>query len=165
MGIYFSQNDIRTIHNPELVEKIQKLLNFVEELVTINKQLSQENQRLKKELNRLKKQSASPTFSAKSYLSKKIKTDSIVKKWQKTKRKTIEIDQEKEILTITQCECGCEEFSTLRTDTKIMQGITIKRNNTSYILKEKKCKNCGKIYKPTIPKDIKGIEFDTELRT
>jgi len=51
------------------------------------------------------------------------------------------------------------------TATKIVQGLAIKRNNTAYHGRRKKCRSCGKIFTPRIPDDLLGLSFDSQTQT
>lgn len=162
-----NESDLQTITDSSLKEKIHKLLNLFEELTQKYTQLHNENQYLKAELAKLKQQSSPPQLSNKRYaLISNLKNKQTQVVWKKSKKKEgLEIDQAIQVPQITTCVCGSKKFNTIRTDKKIVQGIIFKRNNICYIRKEKKCSDCGKVYKGEMPKNIERLSFDPELRT
>ena len=74
------------------------------------------------------------------------------KKWKK-KKKEIPVDHYATLPEPEICSCGSSKFKSLRTKTKIVQGIIIQRNNIAYHGREKQCVNCGKIFKPNLPRE------------
>ncbi len=140
---------------------IKQLLNTIELQAEQIKILEEKVILLEKEIAILKHQPRKPQFPQKqqSFSATKLVKDK-GKHWQKEARKPIEIDQDVNLLEVNICICGSTEFETINTTTKVVQGLIIKRNNTAYHGKKKKCVNCGKIYKPKIPADVKGLSFD-----
>ncbi len=137
----------------------QQILNFFEsqakQIAELTKALELANQ----EIAKLKGQPKKPHFasnkksSSVTYLLK----DNI--KWVK-KAKDLPIDQHINVQTPAVCECGSSQFQSLRTSTKIVQGMIIKRNNISYQGRERQCLTCGRIYKPSFPKG----SFDSTIQ-
>jgi hypothetical protein len=84
--------------------------------------------------------------------------------WKK-KAKEVPIDHHKDAAAQEICVCGSQAFTTIRTTTKVVQGISIQRNNMAYHGKTKQCLNCGKVYQPAFPQDAKGLSFDSSLQT
>lgn len=152
----------------EAKQCIAKLINLVEELHQENQALLTKNQQLEREIARLKKQPLPPQFSSKNYSpTKKLENiENKEKPWKKSaKKETIEIDQEVELPEVEVCNCGNQDFKTLRTTEKIVQDIIIRRNNTRYTGRDKQCLKCGQIHKIQIPEEIKGLTFGGELRS
>lgn len=85
------------------------------------------------------------------------------KKKMRKKKKQIEIDQRIELENASTCYCGGNSFDVLRTETKVVQGISIKRNNVEYSRTTRKCRNCGSIHIPEFPS--KGYSFDENIHT
>lgn len=167
-NVSFTADDFQVITDTFLKEKIQALLNFVEELVTKNSQLIKENQQLKAELAKLRKQAAPPSFSTKQYASSLLLKDKTTQKsWKKSAKKPLlTVDRIVQLPEVQVCDdCQSNTFITLRSDKKIVQGVILKRNTVCYVRKDKQCRGCGKVYKGVIPKEVKGVEFDQELRT
>jgi hypothetical protein len=123
---------------------------------------------LKQEVARLKKQPKTPVFTQaqkSSTTATKILKEK-EKHWHKSVKKgSIPIDREIPLSEVERCACGSTEFETLKTTTKVVQGLLIQRNNTAYHGRKKKCRSCGKIYTPQIPADIKGLSFDSHLQS
>lgn len=161
------ETDLQTITGSLLKEKIYKLLNLFEDLTQKYANLQKENQCLKTELAKLKQQPSPPQLSNKRYaLISNLKNKPRQTVWKKTIKKAgLEIDQIIRIPQAAICTCGNNQFTTIRTDKRIVQGIIFKRNNICYIRKEKKCSDCGKMYKGEMPKNIERLSFDPELRT
>lgn len=165
--IQFSEDDLQIIPEP-LKEKFYSLLNFIEALQKKNNQLIKENQQLKRELAKVKHQAPQPSFQVKNYsLTLTLKKMTKQNIWKKSnKKEKIAIDKIVVLPEVTVCrDCGNEQFVTIRTDKKIVQGVILKRNNICYLKKDKQCKQCKKIYKGVIPEEIKRLEFDQEIRT
>ncbi len=154
----------------EAKKAINQLLNVFEALASQMQKLMLENERLRRENERLRKQSKRPLFRKKTEPSYDYSATKRMEKrflsWKKSiKRKKIEIDSEVQLKETEECHCGCKNFKTIRTWDKVVQGIAIKRNNTKYLGKDKKCLSCGKIYRSFIPDEIKDKEFDSNLTT
>lgn len=152
----------------EAKEIIKQLLNTLELVLKELDAVKKENALLKQELARLKKQPKTPHFS--SPKTQAMTATSLLKEkekhWHKsTKKGTIAIDHDVQADEVAQCTCGSTEFRTLKTTTKVVQGLIIQRNNTAYHGKRKQCVKCGKIYNPQFPKDTKGLSFDSSLQS
>ncbi len=151
----------------EAKQALKQVLNFCEILLKERDQFQKEIALLKQELAQLKRQPRKPQFgrtqNASFSVSRLLKKD---KHWHKSSKKgSIEIDQDVALPEIDKCICGSTDFSTIQTTTRIVQGMIIKRNNTAYHGKKKKCVNCGKIYKTRMPKDVKGLSFDSNTQS
>lgn len=175
MKIELPEINFAAITDTLLVGKIHQLLNMIEGLLkqvtTLTTQLEAANQ----EIARLKGQPKKPQFGAKSngkekqpsfsitaFLTKGMKRNT----WHKrSKKKVLPIDTHVQIAEIDACSCGSHEFFSIRTETKIVQGMVIKRNNVAYHGRTKRCKQCGKIYKPAFPAASKGLLFDSTIQT
>jgi hypothetical protein len=147
---------------------IKQLLNTLELVLKRLDVVEKENALLKQEIARLKKQPKQPLFTTRqnsSYsASKHFKEKG--KQWHKSVKKgNIPIDQEVIIPEIERCACGSTDFETINTMIKVAQGLLIQRNNTAYHGRRKKCVRCGRIYKPQIPEDVKGLSFDSNLQS
>lgn len=159
--------DIAMISDVLLRQQITQVLNFVEyqatQIVKLTKLLEQANQ----EIARVKGQPRKPHFSSNIESSLSVteflqdKTDK--RKWNK-KAKEVPIDQHTDVAEQEVCSCGSHEFMSIRTQTKVVQGIIIKRNNTAYHGKTKQCVKCGKIYKANFPEDTRGLSFDNTIQ-
>jgi hypothetical protein len=160
--------DTAGIKDKHLADQITQILNFVEwqakQISKLTIALEQANQ----EIARLKGQPKKPQFASKKkpsisvteFLSEK----SDKKTWQK-KAKEVPIDQYVSVPEQEVCSCGSHEFRSIRTKTKVVQGMLIQRNNIAYHGREKQCVNCGKIYKATFPQETKGLSFDGTIQT
>lgn len=151
----------------EAKKALRQILNFCETLLKERDQLLKEIVLLKQEIAILKQQPKAPQFATPENssfsVSKLLKKD---KHWHKSSKKgSIEIDQDVQLPEVNECVCGSVDFTTIQTTTKIVQGMLIKRNNTAYHGKKKKCIQCGKIYKTRIPEDVKGLSFDSNTQS
>jgi hypothetical protein len=140
-----------------IIEQQAKQITILEERIIL----------LEKEIAVLKQQPRKPeferpqntSFSASKLLKKE-------KHWHKSVKKgSIEIDQDVSLPEVDRCVCGSTEFTTMQTTTKIVQGMLMKRNNTAYHGRKKKCVTCGRIYKTSIPPEIKGLSFDSDTQS
>lgn len=165
MNIELPEIEIDRISDTELAEKVVQLFSVVEAILQENKRLQEQVEQLRAEVARLKGRPRKPRFSDSDYsVSKKLTGKK--REWDKSgKKDKIEIDKEVELPEVKECECGSCEFKVLRTIEKKVQGIIIRRNNILYRGKDKQCVACGKIHNAQIPKEIKGYEFDSELRS
>lgn len=149
----------------EAKQILKQVLNSFEQFFQVYEQQQKEVIELKQEIARLKQQPKAPQFdpSEKSSFSatKLLKKE---KHWHKSQRTKPEIDQHMQLPEVEQCRCGSTEFETINTTTKVVQGLLIKRNNTAYHGKKKKCKSCGQIYTTQIPEAVKGFSFDTDTQ-
>src|SRR2546425_2721150 len=169
-GISINLPDIHVeaVTNLEEAKKIiTLLLNIIEQQAKQITILEKRIVLLEKEIAILKQQPHKPqfegslntSFSASKLLKKE-------KKWHKSMKKgSIEIDQHVQLPEVDRCVCGSTEFTTIQSTTKIIQGMIIKRNNTAYHGREKKCVNCGRVYKTIIPSEIKGLSFDSNTQS
>lgn len=153
--------------NPESITTLAEAKNAIEKLLQVYYQLKSENELLKAENARLKGQPRKPQFNSETQknfgVSKLLK---VAKVWSKgSKKGTLPIDNHVNLPEETICTCGSSDFKSLRTHTRLIQGMLLKRNNTAYHGRDKQCLNCGKIYKLKIPDEIKGISFDPTLRS
>ena len=162
-------SDIQTV--PQAQTVIGQLLSIIEELLKQVQQLSNDNQALQQEVARLQKQSKPPqqnasanTKASQDYSSRKQTKEKGV--WHKrVKREMITIDREEQLPEVPQCQCGSMQFRIIRTWNKIVQGLLIKRDTVQYNGVDKQCAKCGHVYSSTIPDEIKGKEFSSELRS
>lgn len=146
---------------------IKQLLNIIEQQAEQIKLLEDKIILLEKEISFLKKQPYKPQFSSPQQSS--FSTSKLLKEkdknWHKSIKGTLPIDQDVTLPEVDICSCGSTQFKTIKTTTKIVQGMVIQRNNTAYHGKKKKCVACGKIYTTSIPKDIKGLSFDSNIQS
>lgn len=175
MKIELPEINFAAIGDRLLVGKIHQLLNTIEGLLkqigTLTKQLEEAQQ----EIARLKGQSKKPHFDAKSTGKEKKPSCSITafltkgmqkKQWHKSSRKKeLPIDTHVPVAEVEICTCGSQEFRSVRTETKIVQGMVIRRNNVAYHGRTKRCITCGRIYKPAFPAASKGLLFDSTIQT
>src|ERR1017187_4180268 len=129
--------------------------------------LQKENTMLKAEIARLKGQPKKPRFTTADKQSSHGVTSLLKEKqtWHKYSKGKLSIDHDEQLAEIDQCECGSKEFRTLRTTVKVVQGIVFQRNNIAYHGRHKQCINCGKKYKSILPKEIKGVSFDPNMKS
>ena len=151
--------------DPESITNLAEAKNAIEKLLQAYVSLKSENELLKAENARLKGQSKKPHFNPDKQrqfgVSKLLKTD---KEWHKgSKKGLLSIDTHQNLPEETVCACGSSDFKSLRTTTRIIQGMLFKRNNTAFHGRDKQCVRCGKIYKSITPKEIQGISFDPNL--
>lgn len=157
---------------PELESQIKKIatlgdaLNVIEELMSTVRQLFNQNQELQKEIARLKKQSGKPQlgnhlkppgYSSDKYLPKNKKQGKSVKQ--------IPIDRYENLPETAVCSCGSNEFVSIRTWNKLVQGLVIRRDNVLYHGRDKQCRRCGKIHPSTLPLGASGHQFSSELKS
>src|SRR3989338_923967 len=138
-----------------------EILNFFESQASQIAQLTKALDLANQEIARLKGQPKKPHFTTGNKSS--ISVTHLLKdkkEWNK-KKKEVPVDQHIKTAEPEICVCGSSEFKSLRTKTKIVQGMIIKRNNVAYHGREKQCLNCGKIYKPSFPKG----SFDSAVQT
>ncbi len=153
--------------NPDSITTLAEAKNAIELLLNLYMKQQEEIQFLKAEIARLKGQPKKPQFALSRQssfgVSKLLKVD---KMWSKgSKKGTLPIDSHVNLPEENICACGNHKFKSLRTHTKIIQGMLFKRNNVSYHGRDKQCLNCGKIYKSHIPDEIKGVSFDPALKS
>lgn len=160
--------DISNITDKLLAQQITQLLNFVEQQAVQIVRLTKELDQAYHEIARLKGQPKKPHFSSRQKPTISVtrflqdKTDK--KKWQK-QAKEVPIDQEVRVSEKEVCKCGSRKFRSIRTTTKVVQGMIIRRNNVAYHGKTKQCVRCGEIYQPQFPEGTKGVSFDNTIQT
>lgn len=138
----------------------QQILNFFESQANQIAQLTKALDLANQEIARFKGQPKKPHFASSN---KSISVTHLLKdkkNWDK-KAKEVSIDQHIKTAEPEVCFCGSSKFKSLRTKTKIVQGMIILRNNIAYHGREKQCLNCGRIYKPAIPEG----SFDDSIQT
>lgn len=153
--------------DPDSITSLQEAKNAIELLLNLYIKQQEEIQLLKAEITRLKGQPRKPQFNSEPQknfgISKLLKAG---KKWHKgSKKGTLPIDSHVNLPQETVCSCGNSKFKSLRTHTKIVQGILFRRNNIAYHGRDKQCLRCGKIYKIQIPNEVKGVSFDPTLKS
>ncbi len=145
----------------------QQILNLFEAQAKQIAQLTKALERANQEIAKLKGQPKKPHFSKGGKASISVTgllQDSNKKSWKK-KAKEVPIDHHEGVATQEVCECGSHEFYTVRTSTKVVQGMIIRRNNIAYHGKTKRCANCGKIYQPAFPEETRGLSFDSTIQS
>lgn len=160
--------DFADITDPHLARQMTQVLNFVEwqsqQLAKLTTALEQANQ----EIARLKGQPKKPQFPASKKpsisVTEFLSEETDKKRWQK-KAKEVPIDHEVDVAKQEVCDCGSREFVTIRTTTKVVQGMVIQRNNIAYHGRTQRCKRCGKIYQPAFPRESKGLSFDSTIQS
>jgi len=151
----------------EAKQILKQVLNSFEQFSQVYEQQQKEVIELKQEIAKLKQQPPKPQFSSPqntSFSATKL-TKEKGTPWHKSQRKPIEVDHNENLPEVDTCVCGSTEFQAINTTTKVVQGLEIKRNNTAYHGKKKKCKSCGHIYTARIPEAVKGLSFDSNTQT
>lgn len=149
----------------ETIAKIQTVpeaLNVIEELMKAVRQLIHHNQELERELARLKGQPKKPQFSFKQS-SSEYSSPGHLKGSHHKSGKQVPIDRRETLPEVDRCDCGSEIFQILRTWEKIVQGIIIRRDNVSYVGRDKQCTKCGKLFRSALPRGTAGKQFSPEL--
>lgn len=161
--------DIEAITTLEQAKKVlHQIFNVVEQQMQLVAKLTGELQEARAEIARLKGQPRKPQYAKKGGRSisvTKLLQETGKKPWHKKAKGGIPIDRHVQLPEKEECECGSTEFKTVRTTTKIMQGVIVTRNNTAYHGRTKECLNCHKQYAGTIPDDLKHASFDPALRS
>lgn len=160
--------DIAGIKDTQLAKQMTQLVNFVEwqaqQITKLTTALEQANQ----EIARLKGQPKKPYFSSSPKpsisVTEFLSEEKDKKKWRK-KAKDVPLDQQVKVPEQEVCSCGSREFVSIRTTTKVVQGMLIERNNIAYHGKTKRCKRCGKVYQPAFPVATKGLSFDSTIQS
>lgn len=149
----------------EKVTSLAEAKNVIEKVLGLFVKQQQEIERLQAEIARLKGQPKKPNFASPIATQSSSVTNLLKEKrpWHKQSKKSLEIDNHKQLPEVGQCDCGSSKFRTLRTHTKIVQGIVFARNNTAYHGKTKQCTTCGKTYKSILPENLKGVSFDPAI--
>ncbi len=153
---------------PDSITNLTEAKNAIELLLNLYIKQQEEIQLLKKEIARLKGQPKRPQFntSKQKAFGMSLQLNKEDKNWHKgVKLGTLPIDNHVNLPEETICSCGSSDFKSLRTHTKLIQGILFKRNNVSYHGRDKQCLNCGKIFKTQIPDEVKGVSFDPGLKS
>lgn len=169
MSVKLPDIDVDAISSLDEAKQIivKQLLNIIEQQAEQIKLLEEQVILLEKEIALLKQQPHKPQFTSSqssSFSASKLLKEK-GKHWHKLSRAEIEIDQDVQLPEVDRCICGSVDFTILQTTTKIVQGMIIKRNNTAYHGKKKKCLKCGEIYKPEIPADLRGLSFDNTTQS
>lgn len=151
--------------NVEGINSLEEAKNIIEQLILIIRHQQEQIDRLTEEINRLKGQPKRPSFSGppshSSSVSKFLKEKTL---WNKTSKKgKVPVDREVQLPEVETCKCGCTTFTTLRTTTRIVQGLVLKRDNVSYYGTVKKCRDCGKQYRCVLPTELRNQSFSPEL--
>lgn len=149
------------------VKSLEEAKNIIEQMIEVYRKQQEAIEKLQAEVAKLKGQAKKPHYhkqegKASISVTKLLRT---VKGIWKKKAKDVPIDHQENVAPQEVCACGSLEFTTIRTTTKIVQGISIQRNNIAYHGKTKQCLSCGKVYQPAFPKDTKGLSFDSYLQT
>jgi len=168
MPIKLPDIDVDTISSlNEAKQALRQILNFCETLLKERGQFLKEISLLKQEIARLKQQPKAPQFTPQE--NSPFSATKLLKKerhWHKSSKKgSIEIDQDVFLPEVDRCVCGSITFTTIQTTTKVVQGMVIRRNNTAYHGKKKRCVACGEIYKTSIPEDVHGVSFDSATQS
>lgn len=152
--------------DPDKITTLAEAKNAIEKLLQLFIKQQEEIERLRSEIARLKGQPKKPRFTTSSQSFGISKFLSTPKKWHKgVKKGTLMIDRHVDLTEEQMCSCGSHAFKTVRTTTKVVQGMVFERNNVAYHGRTKQCISCGKTYKSRVPKDIEGISFDPNLRS
>src|SRR5258708_3820047 len=121
------------------ITSLDEAKQIIEQLFQLYEQQRKEILQLQEEIARLKKQPKRPQFGSSQQISttptQLLKENG--KHWHKSSRKPIEIDRHEQLPEIAICACGSTAFRTIKTTTKIVQGLVINRNNTAYHGKKK----------------------------
>ena len=144
---------------------VKQFLNVIEQQAEIIKTLKERIVLLEKEVDLLRQQPRKPQFSQQQQSFSATKLLKKKGEWHKSVRKPIEIDHHENLAEVAKCLCGSTAFQTINTTTKVVQGLVIKRNNTAYHGRKKKCRSCGRIYATQIPGDIKRLSFDSTTQS
>lgn len=155
---------------------IRTLMNLLQEAISRTDRLAKQVQQLEAEVARLSKQSRKPTWTSSgdgkqsgmrgngNYSSKEYLADS--HEWKKSsKKERIQVDREEQLPEIEVCDCGSRQFRVTDRWNKLVQGLIIKRDNVLYRGTTKQCTHCGAVHRSSIPEDIKGQEFSSQLRS
>lgn len=143
-------------------------MNFIEEQVKQVRKLQEDLNEAHAEIARLKGQPKRPQFRGKKTRSISVSTflqGLRLQDKRKKRKKEIPIDQHMNVAEKNVCDCGSDTFLSVRTETKVVQGILIKRNNIAYHGRVRRCKTCGKLQYPQFPEASKGLSFDTNIQS
>lgn len=152
--------------NIDKITTLTEAKNVIELLLQMYKKQQEQINRLEAEIARLKGQPKKPHFNNSNQKSYGV-TVLLKKKgvWKKSAKGKLSIDHKVNLPEINKCECASTTFKTLRTHTKVIQGIIFQRNNIAYHGRHKQCNNCGKKYKSILSKDLQGVSFDPNLKS
>lgn len=139
----------------------RQILNFSESRVKQITQLTKALEPANREIAYLKGQPKKPHFASSNTSSTSITNLLRGKKNWNKKAKEVPTDQHIKTAEQEVCVCGSPRFRSLRTKTKIVRGMIVKRNNIAYHGREKQCLNCGRVYKSDLPEG----SFDDSIRT
>ena len=151
----------------EAKSALYMILDHFEESIKLFNKQQEEIERLKVEIRRLKGQPKKPQFASSNHKQQATLRDVLKEKtpWHKQGKGKLPIDRQVQLSEVDQCSCGSREFRVLRTTTKVVQGISLQRNNVAYHGRHKQCLGCGKTYKSSLPEELKGISFDPRLQS
>jgi len=151
----------------DAITTLPEAKNVIELLLEMYGKQEERISRLEAEIARLKGQPKKPRFNTTGKQSSHGVTGLLKEKqaWHKSSKGKLPIDHDKQLPERDQCECGSMEFRTLRTTTKVVQGIVFQRDNIAYHGRHKQCINCGKKYKSILPEALKGVSFDPNMRS
>ncbi len=153
------------------ITTLEKALNVIAQLLLFLKKQQEKIVVLEAEVAKLQGQPKKPHFPSSQKTSISVTsflkdTPDTKKNWHKSsKKQSLPIDQEIDLPLQTECTCGSTDLGIIHSQTKIVQGMIIKRNNIAYHGKEQQCRNCGKKYKPLFPKETSGFSFDTTIQS
>lgn len=155
--------------DPDSITNLTEAKNAIELLLKLYLKQQEEIQFLRAEIARLKGLPGKPQFTdskRQGALGVSQLLNKEPKNWHKgSKKGTLAIDNHINLDETRVCGCGNNQFKTIRTNTRIVQGVLFQRNNTAYHSTDKQCLNCGKVWKSQIPDDIKGVSFDPNLKS
>ena len=160
--------ELGDVQDSKLRKQIEKVLLFVGDVITENQDLRQRVALLEEENRRLKKQAKKPQQKDRSGImpTQLLQEKSSEKKqWHKSSKRGLPVDRVVTVEEVAECTCGNTTFHSLRTKQKLVQGIRIIRDTVLYKGREKRCKACGRIYKPAFPQEAQGSSFSQELRS
>lgn len=170
MDISLPEIDLAKIADKSVAHIIRQLLNIIEQQAAQIAKVTQALDKANQEIARLKGQPKKPHFSSKKpshSISSFLRGKPDEKKgWHKSVKKgKLPIDEHVTLAGTDVCECGSHDFHIIRTKTKIVQGMIIRRNTIAYHAPTQQCDNCGKTYKASFPADTKGLSYDSTIQT
>jgi hypothetical protein len=151
----------------DAITTLPEAKNVIELLLEMYRKQEERISRLEAEIARLKGQPKKPRFNKAGKQSSHGVTSLLKEKqtWHKSSKGKLPIDHKEQLPEIDHCECGSQEFRTLRTTVKVVQGIIFQRNNIAYHGRHKQCIKCGKKYKSILPETLKGVSFDPNMKS
>lgn len=145
------------------IKTLKQAINVIAQLLSVQQTLVERLTQVEAENAKLKGQPKKPSFGGQQKGGRSVAVTKLLKEkgtWHKSSKKgTIPIDREVILEEVTECECGNSEFQTVKSTTKIVQGIIFLRDNVLYRGRVKACTKCGKRYRSIIPGSVKGISF------